>query len=732
MALTLTTKPLFESTSTIELNKSSKGSSDLGIDDVLSQQFSSAGDSLLVDQQTETAILQSDSLALAVIEKLGLASKPPFVGKSQDNSEKGLPLQDAPVTRTRLLRIFRRSLKVDPIRGTRLIQVSFESQDPRQAAEIANALIEGYKNQYLQSHYEATSETSDWLTKQLSDLKANVEESEKKLTDYEKENGILNLNVMPTSNDTSSGQGSQVHSVTIEKLDALNSELTAAEANRIEKEAIYHIVASNNGDIIVGLANDPLAAQSNSMVLTQGGGLSNLEMLRQQQNQVKISLAQASTTFGANNRHLKELQTQLHTMDEQIQQEMHQIVLRAQGDFQLARQTEDQIRQRFDKQQIAASKLNEKTVQFSVLSQEAYSRKKLYEDLYTKLQEANVSAGLKATNITIVNPARSESIPIRPRPVYNLALGALFGIFIGVSSAYAVDSLDRTVSNPMEVEEITGRPVIGVIPNFVETDSVYGPRLTSLAKKIQAKELAAPEAPRDPMSVWMINHPDSAPAEAFRVLRTSILLSRPGGGLKTLLVTGCTPGEGKTTVTTNLAVAFAQHGKKVIIIEADMRRPKLMRKLDIPNKVGLSNVLAGTSSIDAAILHSVHVPTLDILPAGPRPPMPSEILGSTAFDELLDRLRSTYDIILIDSPPALLVTDAVSISTKADAVIWVAQAGVITRPYLARAAHVIDRNGMRVIGFVVNRISPKISGYGYGYEYEVYGSEYGEENRHDA
>ena len=212
------------------------------------------------------------------------------------------------------------------------------------------------------------------------------------------------------------GSEGQIHSVVIQKLDALNAELTVAEANRIEKEAIYRLANTGSADVILGLGNDPLAAQSNSMVLTQGGGLSNLQQLRQQQSQLKINLADAATTYGANNRHLKEIQTQIRALDEQIQEELQQIIKRAQVDFQLAQQTEGEIRRQFDQQQAAASKLNEKTVQFAVLSQEAFSRKKLYEDLYTKLQEANVSAGIKATNITIVDPARSQSIPIRPKP----------------------------------------------------------------------------------------------------------------------------------------------------------------------------------------------------------------------------------------------------------------------------------------------------------------------------
>jgi succinoglycan biosynthesis transport protein ExoP len=722
--LTLAMTPTYGSTATIELNKGG-GSLDLGMGDVLSQQMSSGAESLGTDLQTETTILKGDSLALAVIQRLGLAAQAPFLIKAgavaPPNPEQGLSLEEAPQTRARLLGIFRGNLKVAPIRGTRLIQVTYESHQPKQAAEIANAIIESYKNQYLQSHYDATTETSAWLTKQLSDLKTNVEDSEKKLTDYEKVSGIISLSTASSDSGGGSGGGeAQIHSVVIQKLDALNAELTAAEGIRIEKEAIYRIVQTGNANVIAGLGNDPLAAQSNSMVLTQGGGLSILQQLQQQQGLLKIALAQAAPTLGVNNRHFKDLQIQMQALDEQIQEESQQIIKRARVDLQLAQQTEAAIQKVFDQQQIEAGRLNGKAVQFAVLSQEAASRKKLYEDLYTKLQEANVSAGIKATNITIVDPARSQSSPISPNEGKNLAVGLMLGIFLGLATAYAADNLDRTVTSPLEMEEITGKPVIGVIPTFEDKARTYGAPRRRIAPNTVVK------APLS-STVQILSMPHSGAAEACRALRTSIMLSRAGGGPKVILITSCIPGEGKTTLTTNLAVAFAQHNKTVIIVEADMRRPHARHVKDAGNGMGLSNVLAGELTSQDAILHGVHVPTLDVLPAGPRPPMPSETLGSTAFDELLQELRLGYDIVLVDSPPALLVTDAVAISAKVDAVLWIAQSGVITRPQLARAAELINRHKIPLIGFVVNRMDTSSAADGYGY----YGSYYGEENTHD-
>jgi len=280
--------------------------------------------------------------------------------------------------------------------------------------------------------------------------------------------------------------------------------------------------------------------------------------------------------------------------------------------------------------------------------------------------------------------------------------------------------------------------VIGIIPTFGESGSNYGSYGTygiygsARRRKRRKSQTEGSTAETD---IWMLDHPESVAAEAFRSLRTSVLLSRPKAGPRVILVTSCLPGEGKSTVTVNLAISFAQHGKKVLIMEADMRRPSMKHVLDVSNEAGLSNVLAGSLTLDESSLHGVHVPTLDVLPAGPRPPMPSEMLGSAVFDSLLEQLRSLYDIVLIDSPPALLLTDAVSIASKTDAVIWVSRAGVITRPYLARATQLIERNGMPVIGFVMNRMDKSVDpygyGYGYGYKYKNYGSYYGEKKSHD-
>lgn len=715
MLLIVLMKSVYQATATIELNKESSGSLDLDIGSEMSSLGLGGGD-LETDLKTEVGVLQSDALAMTVVKALDLGTQPPFV----DGKHAPVDLHNAanisPAERTHLLNTFESHLKVESVGGTRLIRVSFRSHDPKQAAEVANAIINSYKDMYLQTHYEAVSQASDWMTKQLSGLKANVESSEQELTNFEKANGILTV---PTETALPNGdamEGGQVHSPVIQKLDDLNAELTAAETDRVQKEAIYRLAATGNPEVILGLTTSPIAQGSSILSQGAGGGkqdLAGLAGLESARSQLQVEIAQGKPIYGPNNRHLKDLETQRDAVNAQLQEEMKKIVDRAGADLKVAQRTENAIRERFNSAQVQANKLNEKNVQLAILSQEAFSRKKLYEDLYTKLQEADISAGVKATNITVVDPAFTPSIPVLPRPTLFLGAGILFGVFLGFGVAHLVETIDTTVVSLPEIEEITGSAVIAVIPDFQG--------LTSSSKRRGEKSARSNELAPGQSTPWILAHPTTPASEAFRALRTGVFLSRPGGAPKTLLLTSSIPAEGKTTVAFNLAVAIAQNGKKVIILEADMRRPTMKRYLSAASDIGLSSVLTDFASLDEAIIRGVGTATLDVLPAGPVPPLPAELLSSTNFDLLLRELRSRYDIVLIDSPPALILTDAISIASKVDALVWVVRAGAATRPHLVRAAQQIHRSRLPFIGYVLNGLDARIDPYGYGYSYSYYG-----------
>lgn len=716
MLLIVLTKPVYESTATIELNKQGSGSFGMDLGSGMDS-LGLGGRDLQTDLKTETGVLKSDALAMAVIEKLNLTNQSPFADKKHPSIVLRDGVNVSPSDRDHLLKIFQSHFKVELIPATRLIQVSFRSPDPKQATEIANAVISSYKEMYFQTHYAAVSEASNWMTQQLSGLKANVERSEQKLNDFEKANGILTV---PSETSLANGQtmeAGQIHSPIIQRLDELNTQLTAAETDRIQKEAIYRLASGRNPDVILGLETSPVA--QGSSILAGGGrqDLLSLQALESKRSDIMVAMAQGKAIYGPNNRHFRDLQTQLDAVDTQLQGEMRKIVDRAAADLKVAQQTEDAIRERFNLTQIDAGRLNEKNVQLAILSQEASSQKQLYEDLYTKLQEADVSAGMKATNITVVDPANVPFIPVLPRPKFLLMLGIVFGGLLGFGTAHIMDAIDNTVVSLPDIEQITGSAVLAVIPDFKGSESSK-----SIKKSVDEKLTQNSESQTERSTAWVVSHPGSIVSEAFRALRTSVFLSRPGGIPKTLLVTSSVPGEGKSTITFNLAAAIAQSGKKVIILEADMRRPTLKRYLGGPSQTGLSSVLTSSASIDDAIVRGVGMPTLDVLPGGPVPPLPSELLGSAKFDSLLEELRSRYDIVLIDSPPALILTDAIAIALNVDAVIWIVRAGTATRPHLVRAAQQIHRNRLPLVGYVLNGLDSRIDPYGYGYSYYGYDS----------
>lgn len=720
LLVSFTMKPVYSATAVIELNKSGTGSIGLDFGNLGGSSMGLGGGDLGTDLRTETAVLKSDSMAISVIRELNLASHDPFIKPKHAPFKPNSMGEFSPSDRNWLVNQFESNLKVSSLEGTRLIHVTYFSRDPKQAADIANGIIESYRNQYLQSHYAAVSQASDWMTQQLTALKSNVENSERQLIDFERSSGILAL---PTDS-TGNGQGEvggQVHSVVVQKLDMLNSELTAAETDRLQKEAIYRLTQTGNPDVIIGLRTSSLGQGISGAGL--GGDIASLEQLQLKQSDLKLNMAQALAVYGPNNRHLKDLETQENVLNNQVREETQNIVRNAAAGLQVAEETENALRARFNEQQNKAAKLNQKNVQLAVLSQEAFSRKKLYEDLYTKLQEADVSAGIKATNISVVDPASPAAVPVRPRKALYLEFGLLLGAFFGLGSAFLMENVDKRVVRTSEIEEITGAPVIGVIPRFHHSSSSLN-RLQKRKDRALAKT-GPNDSSSNKSSSWIIAYPSSPVSESIRALRTSILLSRPGAAPKSILVTSSVPAEGKSTITSNLAIALAQNGHKVIIVEADLRRPTMKHILAVGNERGLSTVLSGTASLDQVILRGVSTANLDVLPAGPKPPMPSELLGSATFDGLLNELRAKYDIILIDSPPALILSDAVTVGAKVDAVLWVVRAGSATRPYLIRAAQLIRRGRLAFIGFVLNGVDQKDDPYGYGYGYG-YGSEYGD------
>jgi capsular exopolysaccharide synthesis family protein len=696
--------PIYSATAKLEISQNDP--TDGGAADARGGTY--AGDELKNEVQTDIGILESPNLAIAVIKQLNLEGKGSF-RKAIDPAERGIPLDQAPRTRQGMIKLFDKSLKVQSPEDTRLIDITYEDPDPVLAATIANTLGDLFIKDTLERRQHSISQSSYWLQKELDDLKTQVEDSEQKLADYEQKTGMAGIQIVGSSTaDGVSSVSVSPHNTITERLFALNQELNAAEANRISSEMLYHLVDSQNPEVVLGLgamnvANTTGGGSSGS--LTSDGGIDLLRSLRAQRATLAREYASYSVTYGPNNSRLVQLQQQMDAIDQQMQAELQRIKERAQNAYLYAKSSEDSIRREFTQQQGAANVMADKTVQLQVLAQEAYSNRALYESLFSKLQTASLASGVRATRIDVVDSARPAGWPSRPEYAKYFAVILGFGIFLGVTVAFISESLDETVRTLEHLSIPFSIPLLGYVPSFQNSRS---------SKLLEAGAVTS----------QLIRDPTSPFSEAFRAIRTSILFGLPAAHTRSLMITSAMGGEGKTTFTYNLGVAFAQQDARVLLIDADLRNPELHRHFEVALSPGLSDVLTA-GSIDreiAGVVRHKNLANLYFLPAGEQPALPAELVGSKAFGTLLEQCEARYDYVLIDTPPILPVADASIIATKLGGIIAVVRSGSTTRSAFSAFMRSLHRTKKPVIGVVLNDVRQPLRDDFYAYSYSRTGS----------
>lgn len=718
------TKSTYTSTATLLVDKQGSSGVDVGALSGLASSLTGEDD-LKTELTTHATVLQNDTTTLMVIHQLGLDKvyeyRPGLFGWNRAiKAELGRPLEQAPATRERLLKIVEGKLKVSQPTDTRLITVAYTDQNPQRAADVANAFVNEYIHEYLLSHFQSTARASDWLQVQLNDLKAKVADSQQKLSDYESKTGlsVLMLGMSGGSSGSGGGEvsgGGTMHIPAVDKLAALNQELTAAEADRITKEAIYQLTQTQSPEVISGLGSSGLASAGGSTVITEGQGLGILQQLRTQEAALRVQYGDDLTKYGPNNPHLAEMQGELAAVNQSIKEELKRINERAKNDVDLARKTEDGLRQAYNQQQVEVNKLNDNTIELEVLAGEALSTRELYNSLFTRLQEASIQAGVSATNLDLVDEARPTVVPTKPNWVLYPIIGLGAGLFLGIAFAFMRENLDESIVTTEQVEKIGLLPVLSYIPLVRGEDLQRG-------KPAEAGTVVNPLE-----QSLLITRPNAPAAEAYRALRTAILLSSADEPLRVLLTTSPLGGDGKSTISYNLAVAFAQHGRRVLVLDADMRKPSAHTFFHAAKAPGLSEVLTGGVAFSDALIHHDSLPNLCLLPSGTTPPNPAELLDSKRFDALIEEAKKQFDLILIDSPPVLMVTDPVILSTKTDGAVIVLRSQKSTKPVLKRAVDVLSRSYGRKLGFVVNGMDTKSVEYYYTYGYYGDNKYYGEE-----
>ncbi|HEV2175348.1 MAG TPA: polysaccharide biosynthesis tyrosine autokinase, partial [Nitrospira sp.] len=522
-----------------------------------------------------------------------------------------------------------------------------------------------------------------------ADLQLKVQTSEEKLVRYQKDHGILGVD--------------EKENIVTEKLGELNKELTEAETDRIEKEADYKLAMNGDPDSFTKDAPDGR---------NTAGSL--LDKLQEKEADLETQYAMATTEFGAGYPKVTELSNQIKQVRAAIEAEKKKMQEKMRDEYLAAAQRENLLESAFNQQKQEANKLNESAIEYTVLKRDAETNRQLYQDLLQRLKEAGVSAGLRSSNIRVVDIARIPTQPISPNVDRSLVLGFLLGVGLAIGLAWTLESFDNTVRSMEEIGSVSTLPALGTIPLQLANDAPLRKPTLTISADVEKSGMLA---------LVTYERPKSEAAEAYRALRTSILLSAFGAPPKVILVTSAMPQEGKTTISANSALVLAQSGSRVLLVDADLRRPGLEKLFGLTSREGLSTLISGSSKVEDVILPCPEVPSLWILPAGPIPPQPAELLGSTVMKEHIARWRNEFDHVIIDTPPCLSVTDAVLLSPEADRVILVARSGQTTRPALRRACGLLLQVNARVMGIVLNALNLR-SAEGYYYYSGRYSNHY--------
>jgi polysaccharide biosynthesis transport protein len=623
---------------------------------------------------TQVSILESDNLIWETIQQLGLGT-PEKSGVAPQS--KGQTADSATAAKNALIGAYRGRLKVERTKDTRMVVVSFESTDPHEAALFVNTLINDYIESNFQSKYNATRQATGWMESQLDELKLKVEKSQQAMVAYERQNNIVNLGEKQT--------------VTESRFEDLSREFNQAQSDRLTKESLYKMVASN--DAQVGFL--------------QGNGL--LASLEAKEVDLKEQFSEALSQYGPTYPKVLRIQDQMKGVDALIVRERKRMVENIHNDYLAAAKRQQFLADALAEQKKEVDKVSQFLIEHNLLKREFDSNQTLYDSLLQHLKDATVSAGLRATNIHTIDEAAVPSYPVRPNKVRNIEFALAAGLALGIALAFTLEALDNSIKNAQEMEKLTGLPTLAIIPMGTASMGIRpglapgnGNNGNSLSPAIELSVLLKPGA---------------AISEAYRALRTSVLLSTAEQPPQVLLVTSSQPSEGKTSTSLNLAATLAQKGSRVLLVDGDMRKPGLARAFNLTTGRGLSGILTGTYEYDETLLKQVQgLDKLFWLSSGPRAPNPAELLCSLKMEKLVLTLRQNFDHVIIDSPPILPITDATIMSTLVDGIIMVVEADSTSRAALNRACRVMEHSGGRILGTVFNKVDIRRDGY-YGYRY---------------
>jgi len=590
-------------------------------------------------------------------------------------------------------------LKAEQVKETRTLKVTFTHTDPVICAAVANGVAQDFIDQNFENKTERFTSASKWLDVTTRELKAKVERAEQDLTDYTK-----NHNIFAT-------EGKET--LTTDKLTRLHDQATRTETDRILKQSVYDVVKAGRMSELPAVFLDP-----------------KINKLQTDLDELRGELEKLELKYGPEYMAIIETKLKIRNTEAQLNASRKALEDKLKSEYELAARDEHSLTASLDKAKGEAVKQNQDAIQYNILKQEVDTAKSMYTDFLQKTSQAKVEVAQQHNNMRVIQPARVPGGPVGPARLRTIMIGLFLSLLGGIGLAYFLEYLDNTIKTVEDVGRYTQLPALGVIPIMAGT---MAERLTGGRKRKGLTNGKSPvrEGREFPLaannSLDLVDNRSSA-AEAYRVVRTSMLLSAAGNPPKTVLVTSGQAGEGKTTTVVNTAISLAQLGLSVLIIDCDLRRPSTHKILGVDPTDGLSSYLSRNIEIDP-LIHKLQIPNLSLLPCGPIPPNPAELISSARMKDLLKEMAERYDHILIDSPPMINVTDPVILSSMVDGVILVVHGGKSPRATVQRARQELLGVGAKIFGVVLNNIDLRREGYdSYYYYYNRYYTGYNSDN----
>ncbi len=571
-------------------------------------------------------------------------------------------------------------IKVNPIRNSRLLDVGFEAEDPVLAAKVVNTIADAYIDQNLETKLAAVQNAVKWLHNRIEEERDKVEKAEHSLLRYKERHGII------------TDFTSDVEKITAQKLAEMNTQVVEAESKRVEAETRYRQATA--------LASSPDMLGSIPEVLDN----ELIQNIKSMEVELYKRMSELSKKYGRKHPRMLAIESEIKTLQERKTQEVDRVVSSLRNEYRVALAREESLKAALAKQKKESLDLNQKAIQYGVLQREAESARHMYDLLIKRFKETTLTEDMKTGNIRVIDSAEVSKHPVKPRRQRNILLAIIVGLLTGTGLAFFFEYLDNTIKIPEDVKRHLRIPYLGPVPVF-ETASKSNPG--------QAVN----------QDLVTLHDSKSTASESYRGIRTNILFSSAESAPQVILITSAGPREGKTMTALNLGITMAQAGSKVMLLDCDMRRPKIHKAFGLAKDHGISNLLVGGEVADGALRHTP-IPNLDVIPCGPIPPNPSEMLGSKRMSALLDRLRKAYTHILIDSPPCTAVTDPAVLSKSVDGVVLVIRAGDTPKEMVKNGVAQFQAIGAHILGAILNGVNIDRDKY---YYYQYYHYYYGED-----